>query len=160
MPRTDAINQLIAALLGEDILGVVVRTHIHIEARLNALLEIAVPHPSLLPNLRYEQRLRLACALGLHERWFKQLKLLGDIRNKFGHRIDADLTEEMVSGLEYAFDPQDLPGFLAGVQAANPEISTFEEFRKWPPKRRFVMLAVGLDKMLEMAAQEFMQHDA
>jgi hypothetical protein len=33
------------ALFGEDELGVVVRAQIHIEARVNALLEILVPFP-------------------------------------------------------------------------------------------------------------------
>jgi GNAT superfamily N-acetyltransferase len=75
-------DTFIPALLGEDALGVVVRAHIHIEARINALLDTMVAHPSLLPHLRYEQRVRLACALGLDDRWFKQLKLLGDLRNR------------------------------------------------------------------------------
>jgi hypothetical protein len=90
-------DTFIPALLGEDALGVVVRAHIHIEARINALLDTMVAHPSLLPHLRYEQRVRLACALGLDDRWFKQLKLLGDLRNRFGHNINTELTESMVA---------------------------------------------------------------
>ncbi len=157
MGTDDVDERFVAALLGEDELGVVVRAHIHIEAGINAFLDIAVPHPSLLPRLRYEQRVRLACALGLHERWFEPLKLLGDIRNRFGHRLDTILTDAMVSDICNALLKTDLEGFMRGVTAALPDVKTMDEFRKLSPKRQFILLAVALDKMLAQARGEFLE---
>jgi hypothetical protein len=148
-------DTFIPALLGEDALGVVVRAHIHIEARINALLDTMVAHPSLLPHLRYEQRVRLACALGLDDGWFKQLKLLGDLRNRFGHNINTELTESMVAELDDALPERDRPGFMRGIQVAFPATDSFDSYRRLPARRRFVYLAVSLDKMLALAIQEF-----
>jgi hypothetical protein len=159
MSGIEADNKFIVALRGEDELGVVVRAHIHIEAGVNALLDVAVPHPPLLPRLRYEQRLRLACALGLAERCFKPLKILGDIRNQFGHKLDTKLTDGMVTELYEALSEQDRAGFMLGVKAAAPfmNLKTTDEFPGLPPKVRFILLAVGLDKLLAQARLEFLE---
>ena len=57
----------VGALFGEDELGVVVRAHIHIEAKLLELLELMVADPKHLErmDLDFGQRVNLAVALGL-----------------------------------------------------------------------------------------------
>ncbi len=89
-------TKFLEALFGEDELGVVVRAQIHIEARVNALLEILVPFPKKLPRLRFEQMLNLACALGLRDTSISAIKELGNIRNQFAHQLDTRLTAGMV----------------------------------------------------------------
>jgi hypothetical protein len=50
---------LITILKSEDDLGVIVRSHIQIEAQLNQLIEKLLPFPDSLPHLRFEQKIRL-----------------------------------------------------------------------------------------------------
>src|SRR5688572_1917704 len=85
--------------MGEDELGVVVRSHIYVEEALNHLIDKLTPFPDHLPRLRYEQRVNLACALGLRQEFAPALKELGDIRNSFGHRVDTKLTTAVTLGL-------------------------------------------------------------
>lgn len=144
------------ALLGEDQLGMVVRAHIHIEARLNAVIDLLVPHPSLLPRLRYEQRARLACALGLKEEAFPPLKVLGDIRNRFGHKLDTTLTEGMVDELYKAFSEEDRAVIMESYTATNKRLGEKmpADFSKLSPRDKFLMMAVGLEKLLLTARME------
>ncbi|MEZ0315833.1 MAG: hypothetical protein ACAH10_02980 [Methylophilaceae bacterium] len=87
---------LIQVLSSEDDLGVVVRVHLHIEQQLNLIIEGLVPHPKSLPRLRFEQKIKLAIALGLNQDFFEPLKKIGDIRNSFSHDIKAKLTRDLV----------------------------------------------------------------
>jgi hypothetical protein len=97
-PRT-IDPSFIQHLTAEDELGMVVRAHIHIEASVIDFVSQRVPHPHLLPRLTYEARLRLACALGLDHEYFDALKSLGDIRNSFGHNLDAKVTDQVINNL-------------------------------------------------------------
>jgi len=100
MPSKPATDEaFFDTLRGEDSLGAVVRAHIHIEARMQLVLEALTPHPRHRPKIRYEQRAKLAVALGLNERILPALTKLGLIRNEFGHRLDVTLTDAMVDEL-------------------------------------------------------------
>jgi hypothetical protein len=61
VPRPEFDQSFLDALLSEDELGVVVRAHIHVEASLSEFIETLIPVPAELPNLRYQQRVELAC---------------------------------------------------------------------------------------------------
>jgi hypothetical protein len=76
-------NVFFDVLRGEDPLGAVVRAHIHVEARLNLVLEALTPRPNDLPKLRFEQRAKLAVALGLDDTILPALIERGRIRNAF-----------------------------------------------------------------------------
>jgi len=86
-------------LNSEDETGLLIRTHLHIERVIREYINRHVPHPKHLPRLTYEAALRLACALGLNEKFLAPLKELGDLRNHFGHSHDAVLDEEKVNRL-------------------------------------------------------------
>lgn len=131
-------------LVAEDELGMVVRAHIHIEASIIDYLKQVVPNPGLLPRLTYEARLRLACALGLDQDHFDALKALGDIRNRFGHNIEARLTDEAVNDL-YAHMPPLAKEATLGAYARTTEGSTeAPSFDKLSARDRFVLIAVAL----------------
>jgi hypothetical protein len=168
-PKPEPVSDpLLQALFGEDELGVVIRAHIHIEARLNEVLDLLVPYPDQLPRLRYEQRARLACALGLKEDIFPPLKALGDIRNRFGHKLDTSLTAAMVDELYDAFSPDERDVLLRGyemtnkqLRAAPPSGSVLDAHRNMPhdfsalgARDKFIMIVVTLDKMLLVARKE------
>ena len=92
------LDEFAEDLGAEDDLGAVIRAHIRIENLLYELLERMSPNPVALKslNLNYDREVRLAVLLGMDSSLAPPLKLLGKLRNKFAHRIDAAITSEFV----------------------------------------------------------------
>lgn len=149
-------NAFLEALNGQDQLGVVIRAHIHVEAGLNGLLDLLVPHPPLLPRLRYEQKVNLACALGLKEDAGPPLRKLGDIRNRFGHHLDTQLTDGMVMDLYDSFSKDDKQTVLDAYAQTNAQLDVElpKDFTALSARDKFVLIAVILDKLLAQAREE------
>lgn len=143
-------------LNSEDELGVVVRAHIHIEASLNAFVDARVPYPDRLPRLPYEGRLRLACALGLMHSHFDALKVLADIRNSFGHRVDAKLTDGKLKELYGKLPPETQELVVRAYEMTNRQRGFINppEFPSLSPKDRFVLIAVMLKSFVVAAAYQ------
>ena len=93
-----------SALAGEDDLGVVIRAQIHIESGLNEYISEKISDLKTLRQLRFNQRIELACDLGLNSELKSPLKKLGEMRNNFAHKIDANLSENDVDALNATFD--------------------------------------------------------
>jgi len=144
------------ALRAEDPLGAVVRAHIHLEARLSLVIEALTPDPQHLPRLRFEQRAKLAVALGLHERILPALIKLGDIRNAFSHRLDVTLTDEMANELYEAFSQDDKEIIVQAQQTTSAQFPDegLPAFEESDARSKFIMMAVALDKFLQTAEQE------
>lgn len=156
MPSKPATDEaFFDALRGEDALGAVVRAHIHIEARLQRVLEALTPHPKHLPSLRYEQQVKLAVALGLDERILTALTKLGNIRNSFAHRLDVTLTDATVDDLFASLSEKDRETILNAYKSTKEQLGL-----EWPAyenidaRQRFVTIAVALDKFLIVAEKE------
>ena len=132
-------------LLAEDELGAVVRTHIHIEAGIRAYVQAAIPKPSHLPRLTYEARLRLAVALNFPAEYFDCLKFLGDLRNSFGHNLDAQLTNDNVNGLFETLPEEAKTAVVAAFDEIQADRKTQVQFQSLSPKDRFVMIAAILN---------------
>ncbi|BCT68087.1 hypothetical protein [Nitrosospira sp. NRS527] len=158
MVRTPASdNAFFQALLGEDPLGAVVRAHIHVEARVYQVLAALTPHPTHLPNnLRYEQRIRMAVALGLNEEILQPLKVLGEIRNEFAHSLDVTLTDAMVERLWQAFSQEDQKIIREAYADTHAQLGQhgMPEYEKSDARYRFVMIAVAIDKYLIVEENE------
>jgi hypothetical protein len=149
------------ALLAEDPLGAVVRAHIHIEERLNLVLKALTPHPKHLPSLRYEQRVKLAGALGLNDSILPALSKLGDIRNAFGHRLDVTLTDAMVDELFSLLSPIDQEIIINGCKATQDELgpeSPCYEYGKMDARLKLITIVLALDKYLVTAEMEALEH--
>lgn len=144
------------SLLGEDELGLVVRAHIHVEARLNKLLDAFTLRPALLPRLRYEQRVNLAAALGLAERAVPPLKKIGDIRNLFGHKVDTSLTAGIIDDFFQTFSEVDQKAILDGHKKTHAALPTQvpENFSDLSPRGKFIVMAIALVKFLDTAYAE------
>ena len=147
------------ALRGEDSLGAVVRAHIHLEARLQLVLDALTPHPNQLPTLRYEQRVKLAVALGLDERMLPALTKLGDIRNAFGHRLDVELTDAMVDDLFAVLGKEDQETIIKAYKLTREQLGLqLPAYEKADARLKFVTIAMALDKFLiaaEKHAREY-----
>jgi len=156
--KPDLDSEFIAALMGEDELGVVIRAHTHIEATLNELLELMVPFPQFLKETRlaYGQTVRLACAHGLKKQHLPPLLAMGKIRNDFAHKLNAKLTKDRVSELYGSLSPDDRKTVHASYQKTMSQmlIEKGPDFRKLEPKDQFILIAVSLKAMVVIAVHE------
>jgi hypothetical protein len=160
---TDAVRDpseqaFVSALFGEDELGVVVRAHIHIEARLLELLEGLVFDSKSLErmDLDFAQRVNLAVALGLKSEHAPALLALGSLRNAFAHRLDTHLSEARVKNLYAALSATDKQVVQLAYERTKAQQNTphLPAFKKLDPKTRFILIAVALRAMLILAVRE------
>lgn len=149
-------QRFIQALQSEDELGVVVRSHILIEAKLNEFLDAVVSFPKELPSLRYYQKVELACALGLPTCHAPSLKALGDIRNAFAHNPDSGITNGIATKLRNSLS--DIERRAAAVickALANSGADIGQgDLDKLEPRALFTVVAIALRSMLTVAGQE------
>lgn len=93
-PKIDDVFYL--ALYAEDELGVVIRAQIHIESSVNDFIEKKISNLKTIRQLRFSQRVELACELGLGADIKQPLKKLGDLRNDFAHKLDTKLSTQKI----------------------------------------------------------------
>lgn len=146
------------ALFGEDELGVVVRAHVHIEAKLVELLELLVKDPKALErmDLAFGQRVNLAVALGLKAEHAPALLALGRCRNVFAHRLDAQLTDDRINSLYETLSAGDKDIVQGAYDRTNAQMgrSDASPFKNLSPKERFILISVALRAMLIIAIRE------
>ena len=154
----DQADHLIAALRGEDDLGVVIRAHLHIESKLESLLRKLIPYYQHLEKARinYSQKVDLALAMGLKPEYSKVLRKLGKIRNDFAHKPGIDLTNRNVTDLYGALGQKDRDIVLEGYKNTNKVIPEFPNtpFNQLHYKERFILIVVTLYCLLETAIRE------
>ena len=150
--RDPAEAAFVDALFGEDELGVVVRAHIHIEAKLLELLELLVADTKYLErmDLGFAQRVNLAIALGLKSEHASGLSALGTLRNAFAHRLDVQLSEDRVNNLYAALSSSDKEVVRLAYNRTNDQMgrSDAPPFDKLSVKERFILISVALRAML------------
>lgn len=143
-------------LTAEDELGAVIRAHIHIESSIIDFVRARVHYPDDLPRLQYEARLRLATSLGLKQEYFEGLKLIGDIRNSFSHKLDATLTDAKINELFSKLCDEGRELTLTAYQMTNRHLEMTDTlpFDKLPARDRFTLIAVTLKAYVAAAAHE------
>jgi hypothetical protein len=156
LDQTD--EAFIGVLFGEDELGVVVRAHIHVEAKLQELLELLVVDTKYFERMRlpFGQRVNLAVALGLQAEHAPALSALGTLRNAFAHHLDTKLSDERVNKLYDTLSPGDREVVQAAyeqtkIRMSMPEVPQFESLG---PKSRFILISVALRGLLSAAIRE------
>ena len=156
VPHPHIDERFFADLKAEDELGVVIRAHIHIEASIIEFIRARVRFPSELPRMTYESRLRLAMALGLKNEYFEALKLLGDIRNSFSHKLDASLSNEKINELfsKLGQEPKELTLEAYTMTQKQQGEADGPIFNQLPPKDRFILMAVVFKTYLTAAVHE------
>jgi hypothetical protein len=132
------------ALFGEDDLGVVVRAHIHVEAKLVEFLELLVVAPQHLERMKleFEQKVNLAVALGLKPEHASGLSALGNLRNAFAHRLDAKLSEERVRNLYETLSGADKQARQVTYDKTNRDAgkSDAPPLKELSPRDRFILI--------------------
>ena len=153
----------IAALMGEDELGVVVRAHIHIESVLLRLLDRMVVDQASLKrmSLDYGQRVNLALALGLKAQHGPPLLAVGTLRNAFAHRPETKLSKDRVDNLYKSLGAEDRQVVQRCYEASNSKmLREAPGLRSLPPKDQFVLMATVMRGMLIAAGMQMEGGDA
>ena len=153
IPESTAIKpEFIKALLAEDEVGCVIRSHLYVEAQIDSFLELVVVDSKFLDNLdlSYTKKIELACCLGFDAQFRGALKRIGKLRNDFAHDLSSTLTQQVVSDLFNA-----MPEF--GRQAVHISVGLLHELCKvsnqpsrydqLPPKMQFVLIALNLERI-------------
>lgn len=96
---------------GESDLMVVLRGHIYIEHELEKMLELGLEEPTVIfknnndTRIGFETKLKWAVAIGLLSKDVKPAySKLNDLRNKYAHRLDAEITEDDFKGIKGGFN--------------------------------------------------------
>jgi hypothetical protein len=142
------------ALSGEDELGVVIRAHIYLEARLLELLGLLVKDEDHLRklNLEYSQCVDLAVALGLGQEHAKGLRAFGNLRNEFAHKLDSKLSDSRINNLYESLSSSDKEIVQGAYVSTKSQLGGFggggANLKELDPKRKFIPIAVALHGML------------
>jgi hypothetical protein len=141
------------ALFGEDELGAVVRGTIHVETKLLELICLLVKENSYISrlNLDFSQHVNLAVALGLNAEYAQGLRAFGKLRNEFAHKLDTVLSNERVDSLYQALSSREKELVQKAYRLTDDPKPPFKDL---PPKEQFVLIAVALHTLLEIALKE------
>ena len=151
-------DQLLTILQSEDELGLVVRSHIHIESHLMELVDSFFQSPDYLErmNLGFDQKVSLAQACGLNPQFAAPLRVLNKIRNRFAHDLDSILDCTQVRNLYESFSPGNkevIQGAFHRTEAEDPE-PTGKKFKQLDPRNQFVLIVVAFVGFLEVAIKD------
>tara|TARA_R110000787_G_scaffold218812_1_gene327501 strand:- start:72 stop:557 length:486 start_codon:yes stop_codon:yes gene_type:complete len=145
-------EELSSALIGEDELGLAIRSHLYIENLLDELLRTLIPFPDHYDemNLTYALKVKLACAMGLDPELKSMLLVLGSIRNQFSHNLNKRIDETMVKDLHSkvaAKVREDMPWILAQLRDDGKKVS----FQDAHPRDQYFALVSSLWVILNSA---------
>ena len=162
MTESSPINaEFFTALLAEDEVGSVIRSHLYVEVQLSKFLELTVVESKFLNDLdlSYAKKVNLACCLGFDPKFSGVLKRIGKLRNDFAHDLSSSLSKGVVADLFNA-----LPDF--GQQAVHLSVGMLHQmckvvsqpskYEELSPKMQFVLIALNLERIC-FAACELIQ---
>lgn len=156
-PAGFTIDEFMEVLNGEDELGAVIRAHIHIEALLLELLGLLVKDEEALRklNLEFSQSVDLAIALGLGPEHAKGLRAFGKLRNEFAHDLNSKLSDTRINNLYESLSAADKEVMQQAYARTNSQLGVSPpSFRNLTSKEKFVLIAVALRAMLQVALLE------
>jgi hypothetical protein len=149
-----------SALLCEDDIGKVIRTHIYIESVLNEFIEFALMNPSYLKplSLDYFGKVHLAACIGLNEDLIKPLLQIGNIRNRFAHRPNQIINKEIVNNFYASFSgKQKVIINSISKNASDSEAGDSQQGAKEDTNEKFMSLSMALFYLLKIDVSAFTQ---
>jgi hypothetical protein len=151
-------NEFAEQLTAEDELGSVVRAHLHIEFHVDQLLAAVAPNPKAVETLAlsYVGRVRLLNVFGFGNNLTKPLIGLGQLRNKFAHRLNYKLTSQNMRALYDMLDPLGRHIVHHAYDSARAKSAGKHPKKLWslPPKDIFSLLATTIRASLLVAYRE------
>lgn len=100
-------------------------------------------------ELRYEQKIELALALGVHERFGPPLRNLAKVRNVFAHQADASFSLTYANDFYFALDKIDRRVVQENYRLMEGKRGVV--FDDLPPEEKFVLVVVTLRAAIKVA---------
>jgi hypothetical protein len=152
MMAEEISESFIKALLAEDEVGCVIRSHLYIEAQINRYLELAVIEPKYLTKLglSYAKKVELLCCLGLDQQFRGILIGIGKLRNKFAHNLSSRLTQQVVNDLYNAlpeFGRQAIQNSVVLLHQALSSPGKPQKYEALNTKWQFVLVALNMERI-------------
>lgn len=136
------------AMLGEDALSVVIKGTIFLENQLIQFIEENAHNPAAAKEMRldYAGRVSLALVLGFPEQYASPLRSVGNIRNKFAHRLEAAMTKTEADSLYGTFRSDDRHAVQMIYQRTKKQLKGKRpaRFNSLTPIERFTILVTTL----------------
>lgn len=146
------------AIMGDDDLSAIIRTQIHVEMQLYELIDALLVNPDFLSkaSLEYNQICVLAISLGLHERFYRPLKFLGTIRNKFAHDLTAKISKLEMDNFYECFSTEDKAIIQKSFNKIKGDLNDGKEkvLNLRSPRDRFACYAITLRAALIAAVNQ------
>ncbi|MEK1832423.1 hypothetical protein AAAC51_36485 [Priestia megaterium] len=105
------MNKFVRDTAGDTALMIVLRGHIYIEHELEEMLKIGLKEPGTIfkkdgnTRIGFETKLNWAVAIGMLPKDARTAYVnLNTLRNKYAHKLDADLTDEDLKGIKDGFN--------------------------------------------------------
>lgn len=142
----------IKALLAEDELGCVIRSHLYIEAQIDRYLDLAVVDPKYLKDLdlSYAKKVDLLCCLGFDAQFRGALKRLGKLRNDFAHDLSSCLTQKVVNDLYNVLPEFGQKAVVISIELLHQHFGDSGQppkYRTLLPKSQFVLIVLNLERI-------------
>ena len=92
----------------------------------------------------------MACVLGLDPAYMDALIILGEIRNSFSHKLDAQLTDQSVGNLYRKLPPKCKLVFEETFTRVKSKLGPEGPFgaAKLAPKEQFILITLTLERLL------------
>lgn len=153
----DLQSSFLDSLNSEDELGVVIRSHIHVEQYLNKLIEKLNVSAKYLEKmeLTYFQTVQLAIGLGLDPRFESALYKLGKLRNDFAHNIRGDLTENDAKSLYQCFSGSEKNTLQSLVKKTHKELEhDIKDYNRSEAKYKYIYAVAMVCAALQTACKQ------
>lgn len=154
----NASDRLVASLRHDEELVAVIRGHLYLESQLNRLIDTLLPFPDQISDSRlgWPQRVDLALALGLEDRYGPPLRKMGKIRNLFAHDPSCGLDDSDVRALYDSLAKEDKDVVLLSFSITKdkmPDVGA-KSFALLSIRDRFTLIVVALHALLGTAVAE------
>lgn len=145
-------KDFLKALLAEDEVGCVIRSHLYVETQIDHYLSLAVVSPRYIEDLslNFAKKIDLACCLGFDSQFRGALKRLGKLRNALAHDLSSKLTQQVVNELYSALPEFGRQAVTEAVGLLHKELGLEKpvpDFRSLPVGLQFVLVVLNLERI-------------
>ena len=154
-------DQFVEALNSADELGMVLRSHLHIEHKLEVFIKSAAPNYSKYEkqlNLEYNSKVLLSCALGLSDSLRGPLQAVGQLRNRFAHKPNFALTSSIVKAVYATFsEPHKQQLRIAYSEVAKRTKRTEKQYDQLSAEGQLGIIFMFLRSKMKLAIEQLTQ---
>jgi adenine-specific DNA methylase len=106
-------------------------------------------------ELTYKDKVILSLAMGLNEEFKAALIGIGEIRNKFAHRPNYELSKQDVNNLYKSFPTNEKELIHKCIKTVNNTEGESVQFNSLPPRGKFTIMAITLRQILVAALDKW-----